>query len=86
MTKNKEQIKYIKVDKEKAAQILRAMENEYEESSSYIQSRMDELANLFNLLPYHKLKKLKLDKMYELSKKYRAPYDSEKENGDNKNG
>ena len=88
MNKNTEkmEIEYIKVNKERAAQILRAMENEYEESSSYIQRRMDELASLFNLMPYHQLKQLKLDKMYELSMKYRAPFDKEKETGGKKNG
>ncbi len=78
MNKKNKQEKYIKVDRELAGRILRAMEREYEELDTFMQSRLEDLATLFNFLPYSELKQLKLDKLKELSGIYRAEFFEEK--------
>jgi len=78
MNKKTKEIEYIKINKKKAAQILRGLENEYEKLPPWTQNRIEDLCRLFNFMPRKQLKRLQIEKIHELDIKYRAPYEGEK--------
>jgi hypothetical protein len=68
----------ITIDKEHAAQILRALEMDWEDYSDTTKERLCALAELFGLIPNSKLRMMKMDAAYRLGIKYRAKFEGEK--------